>query len=283
MALIYKMRAIAQSDNSYVFWTDSEPDLDGNNAPEAVVTDTITILSVGGTAAGGDPGPSRYAIQPETDLAWYMDETSDPFVSSGNSSLNLTKSGNVYHFKEISNVSDADAFLASSDTSTGETSGDLTVHGWINWNSHESYGMIFSKNYRTGTTWTPPYSSFMLQLGTSSNSGVLRIHTTTSGVYQDQTTSSTVPRYQWSHLALVFDSSTPEVIAYIDGVNSGGYTTAGSQILWGDHGQWKFGDRQAPSNEGVAALYSDWRVEHKALSPSEISDIITAGQAWLRV
>jgi hypothetical protein len=56
MALIYKMRAIAQSDSSYVFWTDSEPDLDGSNAPEAVVADSIVVDSVGGTAAGGASG-----------------------------------------------------------------------------------------------------------------------------------------------------------------------------------------------------------------------------------
>jgi len=53
MALVYKMRAIAVSDSSYVFWTDSEPDLDGTNAPEPIVADTAIILSVGGTAEGG--------------------------------------------------------------------------------------------------------------------------------------------------------------------------------------------------------------------------------------
>lgn len=53
MALLYKMRAIAQSDSSYVFWTDSEPDLTGTNAPEAVVIDSIVIDSVGGTPTGG--------------------------------------------------------------------------------------------------------------------------------------------------------------------------------------------------------------------------------------
>lgn len=56
MALLYKMRAIAQSDSSYVFWTDSEPDLDGSNAPESVVTDSIVIDSVGGQAEGGGGG-----------------------------------------------------------------------------------------------------------------------------------------------------------------------------------------------------------------------------------
>lgn len=43
MALLYKMRALAVSDNDYVFWTDSEPDLDGTNAPEAVVTASIVV------------------------------------------------------------------------------------------------------------------------------------------------------------------------------------------------------------------------------------------------
>jgi hypothetical protein len=46
------MRAIAVSDSLYVFWTDSEPDLTGANAPEPVITDSIVIDSVGGSPSG---------------------------------------------------------------------------------------------------------------------------------------------------------------------------------------------------------------------------------------
>ena len=58
MALVYNMRALAQSDGNYVYWGSSAPDPTGTNAPEAIVIDTATIISISGEDTGGGGGDS---------------------------------------------------------------------------------------------------------------------------------------------------------------------------------------------------------------------------------
>jgi len=65
----YKMRALAQSDNNYVFWTAFEPDLTGASAPETIVADTATILSVWGTASAQLVYEVDFSTQATQDLS----------------------------------------------------------------------------------------------------------------------------------------------------------------------------------------------------------------------
>lgn len=74
MAVLYNMRAIAQSNSEYVFWTDSEPDLDGSNAPETVVLDSITILSTSGSSDSGD----GYEIIPSAFGMTFSEQATNP-------------------------------------------------------------------------------------------------------------------------------------------------------------------------------------------------------------
>jgi hypothetical protein len=89
MATIYSMRGIAESDSQYVYWTDSEPDLTGANAPEAIVADTATILSVGGTATATGGTPQLHDTTHSPVGLWQFD--GDLTDSSGNG-LDLTLS-----------------------------------------------------------------------------------------------------------------------------------------------------------------------------------------------
>jgi len=108
MALIYKMRAIAVSDSSYIFWTDSEPDLTGANAPEAVVTDTIVVDSVGGTAEGGGASAQMHDLT-HSPVVLYNFESGSELVDSSGNGLDLdTEVGTPRYADLISGISMVD-------------------------------------------------------------------------------------------------------------------------------------------------------------------------------
>ena len=96
MALLYKMRALAVSDNSCI-WTDSEPDIDGSNAPEAVVIDTISIDSVGGTS-----GTSTAQLHDTTHSPAGLWQFNENFVDSSGNGFNLSSNdGSINRFIEL--------------------------------------------------------------------------------------------------------------------------------------------------------------------------------------
>lgn len=115
MALIYKMRAIAQNNSEYVFWTDSEPDIDGSNAPEAVVLDSIVVNSIGGTVAGEPSGPETYSV----------DFSTLPAGAISNGSLSI--GGKTW---TVSNVASAASFVAG--TNGLEFSANTTNSTFLN-------------------------------------------------------------------------------------------------------------------------------------------------------
>jgi len=132
MALVYNMRALAVSDSSYVFWTDSEPDLDGTNAPEAVVTDSIVLYSVGGTATGGGVvasiTPHDTTHSPEV---LYNFADGSRFTDSSGNGLDLQASSGTVLYADILdlqmiNINGSNAYRTTNDAAL-EITGAITI------------------------------------------------------------------------------------------------------------------------------------------------------------
>lgn len=279
MALLYKMRALAQSDSSYVFWTDSEPDLDGSNAPEAVVTATITILSVGGTAEGGAGLPTaRLPIESDHEIAVFLNESSAPFANSGNAGgADWTVDATVVTANQdgiIDKSADFDGtarVIAPLNTNlTGFTS--VTCMAWVNSNvtSQGTWGAVFTKGS------TGAYPDLNIGAGPAGSSGMsIRVR---SGGTSTQYDSSIQPLGIgiWYHLALV--AGPGGIFVYWDGEEVD--SRSGVTIDWtgATSKPWCIGGPSDRTDRNFDGKIEDFRVISRALSQDEIKDVVGRGK-----
>ena len=155
---------------------------------------------------------------------------------------------------------------ASDSTSLRPASFSIDV--WFRPTSFNLYSCILAKPFN-GPTWTPPYLSYMIRLGSTGT--ILECSTSTGGTYRSLTPNYTFVANTIYNVIFTFNSSTGAAVAYINGaVLSSGNLTAGSisystppLIIGAGYGGSPFGEYFAGS------IYST-KIYNTVLSAAEI-------------
>lgn len=269
---LYKMRGLAVSDNDYVFWTDSEPDLDGSNAPEAVVTDSITILSVNG---GVELPSARTTTESDHEIVMLLNESSAPFANSGNTSSSDWTIANGTVTPNQDGIIDKSVLFDGSSSSRVSAPATSDLTGWTEgtgmaWfkstiSDQGTWGLIFVKEHGS---W--PNVTFGIGLGGTA-SLTYRINDTQVDITFRRENNV------WYHVALV--ASSTERTTYINGEVVD--TRSGQTISWiaGDNTTpWSLGGSSQTTGRHFTGNIEDFRFISRALSQSEIQDIVARGK-----
>ena len=276
MALIYKMRAIAQSDSSYVFWTDSEPDLDGSNAPEAVVQDSIVVDSVGGTGAA-IPSARAPLTDPTLEIAMLLNENSGTsFANSGaagGSDWTLTNGASPATVG-ATGIIDKSVEFSTSETSIIEAPLDVSLTGW-------DYSTLMAWVYPTGTIgsteigailWKSEgsYPNATIGIGVTNGTGpYFRVNNT---AYDDA--NYDIPLNTWTHIALSYDGSNAN--CYLNGMLVLSPAESGA-LTWTNAttNAWSIGAPEGrASDRAFKGRIEDARVYSEAKSTAFIQDVV---------
>jgi hypothetical protein len=281
MALTYNMRALAAIDNDYVFWSSSNADADGSEAPETIVDGSATIVSISGEAEGGTSLPdARPATETDHEIVLHLNETSGPFSNTGNTSSSdwTIEDGTVTPNQE--GIIDKSVLFDGSTNSriSAPTTSDLT--GWT-----EGTGMIwFKTTIEDHGTWAflflkehDNWVDVTFGIGIAGDTNDIGSSGATSLIYRINDNQRRVyyPIFPdtWYHVALT--TSATERKLYINGIlvdNASGLTidwTAGDDTY-----PWSLGGASTTNRRHFTGYLEDFRFVSRALSQSEIRQII---------
>ena len=172
------------------------------------------------------------------------------------------KIGKAFEFTGSDGV---DGISASFDDSV---SAGLTVAAWVYWYPGAPYDACYILDARTGITGGFiffVYSDDTIQLSLRSPGGI-----------QDVNSLSTLPFYQWTHVAGVFDNVGNTLRVFINGVPDGTatapyayYHTTGSATI--GNNRWR------PPYVPFNGVIDELRFYNRALSANEIADLAGGG------
>ena len=242
MALKYKMRALEDPSNNYVFWTSDIPDLTGTDAPVSIVNGTATILSVGGELDGATPGPVDFYPIDEYDLVqWKCNQTNIPIINYGTAGTgaNLTTASNIRYSNKANPRSIYPCVFFTSNgaylsTANGvvQPTGDITVSLYLMTSTPNPGGdnMFLCKRYLSVTSGVEPIAALNL-CRTNGSVGTCCVPTASNIEF-----NTAISTYGWTHIGWSRSASTGQYKTYINGVRTNTGTTPTGDINWSGTG-----------------------------------------------
>jgi hypothetical protein len=157
------------------------------------------------------------------------------YVSGSNTWIDLSGNSNtntLFSSPTFSNTFNGGLVLngtsqyATASDSTSLRPASFSIDVWFRPTSFNLYSCILAKPFN-GPTWTPPYLSYMIRLGSTGT--ILECSTSTGGTYRSLTPNYTFVANTIYNVIFTFNSSTGAAVAYLNGaVLSSGNLTAGS-------------------------------------------------------
>ncbi|MCH8030680.1 MAG: LamG domain-containing protein [Bacteroidetes bacterium] len=180
--------------------------------PDRTCVDMLTAVctALGGEAQGADTTCATTDCSSCLVAHWEFEEGGGPTAgdSAGNHNATLTNHGwTAGKFNGGLSLSGNGAGVVAYDPELF-ASGQLTVMGWFNSGDASGYHMIFS-NGTTGNNQNPWFATWDAELNFGFYDGAYREVSTTGLGWQTNV---------WYHAAATFDSTTDEVLLYLDGV-----------------------------------------------------------------
>lgn len=230
-----------------------------------IAVDYTTTVSASTSGSGGTSVlvPTRLTpTDSSTLINWTLNETVGSYLNSGvGSALSLTTFTGTPRsitglFSEAL-VVNGSTILSTGNSSVNEPTGSaVTVSAWVRMRSYSVQSTIVNKAYRSNNTWTTPYVSLYMYVGSA---GVFGTEVSTAGGTVLASPASAnpylVPLGIWTHLSFTYDGSN--LRSYINGHLWD--TTAGSGALdFGTHGPWDVG---GTSNAGSGGTYFDGDID----------------------
>lgn len=317
MAQVYKMRALALSDNEYVTWESSAPDPDGNDAPEAIVEGSATVMSIVGSGGGGGGGDETTITMSSsevndanpTDLATADVVLLDPTYSTPEYFPSTDDLPIWLKMNETSGTAYANSGTGSSNWTLNQVLGTQGVAAYIDKGysfptvaNEQDYiqaptdAELIGYDFATITVWV-----YLLANADSAVQGVLfskpgsasitgrhfginmRLDSavTKPVVYHNGTqvnlSTATIPLTTWTHLALSYDGTNGYF--YINGALVETFTGSGD-LSWPNNTYgWEIGNMVLDTTRGCKCIVEDARVYNRALSLSEISAVYGSSTA----
>lgn len=274
MALLYKMRALAVSDNDYVFWTDSEPDLDGTNAPEAVVTASIVVDSVGGEALPDKRAP----LTDDLEIWMYLNEPSGTsftnYGQAGGSDWTLDDGGGGSGATVgADGIVDKSVAFPNDEDSVITAPADANLTGW-------DYATMMAWVYPTDTNnpgqilWKAQGAYPDATLSFGANDGNELVYRVNNNTYTVPAGTDIIQNI-WTHVAISYDGTNARV--YLNGMLIQTQSAPHGTITWTNPtaNVWGIGapaDRQ--SDRAFHGRIEDVRVYSSVKSETFIRDVV---------
>jgi hypothetical protein len=206
---------------------------------------------------------------------WLMEDTGAESDESGNSA-DLTASGTVSRdadkkFGSYSRSFSSGSYLYRADGGSTDINGADQAFSIVLWIKP---GTLTRNNLVSKTNFNSNQRSLLTYVDTAGHVRIILYPSGTStGSGSAQTADSLVAEDTWSHVAFVYDDTTLKI--YINGDEEA--STNYSSGLYNSNAQFQIGERADGGDDPYDGLIDDVGLFDRALSESEIDDIIANG------